>query len=200
MLRNAKHNEFVNQYFLLGFNQTRAYMQTYGETDENAAAANASRLIRNDKVAQEIKRRFEARAMKADEVIDRLSQIARGDLGDFLDITEMGYSVDVSKALKARKTHLIKKLKQKTTLVMGKGDAPDQEFHETEIELYSAHEALRDMGKVHVLFTDKIKVEGWRGEVINLLRSGVITPQDVLNEVESELALELFRAAGVEVS
>lgn len=31
-------------------NQTKTYMQVYGETDENAAAANSSRLIRNDKI------------------------------------------------------------------------------------------------------------------------------------------------------
>ena len=37
----------------------------------------------------------------------------------------------------------------------------------------------------------------WRGEVIDLLRSGTITPDDVLTELGDELATELFNAAGI---
>lgn len=40
---------FANLYFKSG-NATKSYQQAYGETNEDAAAANASRLIGNDKV------------------------------------------------------------------------------------------------------------------------------------------------------
>lgn len=37
----------------------------------------------------------------------------------------------------------------------------------------------------------------WRGEVIDLLRRGTISPADVINELGDDLATELFDAAGV---
>ncbi len=37
----------------------------------------------------------------------------------------------------------------------------------------------------------------WRGEIIDLLKSGAITPDDVVSELGDELATELFNAAGV---
>lgn len=37
----------------------------------------------------------------------------------------------------------------------------------------------------------------WRGEIIDLLKSGAITPDDVVSELGDELATELFDAAGV---
>jgi len=161
MLANKKHQAFVDEYFFNNFNATEAYKKAYGVEDDNAASASSSRLLRNVKsITLEIENRFQERAMKANEIIDRLSQIARGDVADFLDIGSMGYNVDLDKAYKAKKTHLVKKIKQKTTLVIGKGDMPDQEFHETEFELYSAHEALRDLAKVHALFIDRTRLEG----------------------------------------
>lgn len=173
MLANKKHQAFVDEYFLNNFNATEAYKAAYGVTDDNVASASSSRLLRNVKtVSLEIEKRFQERAMKANEVIDRLSQIARGDIADFLDITSMGYSVDLQKAYKAKKTHLIKKIKQKTTTVIGKGDMPDQEFHETEFELYSAHEALRDMAKVHALFVDKKDITSG-GKTIEVIFRGL---------------------------
>lgn len=37
----------------------------------------------------------------------------------------------------------------------------------------------------------------WRGEIIDLLKSGAISPDDVVSELGDELATELFNAAGV---
>lgn len=177
----AKHLAFVDEYFLNSLNATEAYKKVYGVKDDNAAAASASRLLRNVKsVTLEIERRFNERAMKANEVIDRLSQIARGDVADFLDIGTMGFSVDLHKAYQAKKTHLVKKVKQKTTTVIGKGDMPDQEFHETEFELYSAHEALRDLAKVHALFIDRTRLEGDPLSILQALKAeNKITEADI---------------------
>lgn len=59
--------------------------------------------------------------------------------------------------------------------------------------------ALELLAKHHALLTDKIKVEDWRTEVVGLLRSGALTPEEVKNELGSDLAAELFESAGVPV-
>lgn len=166
MLKNKKHQAFVDNYFFNNFNATRAYMATYGEVDETTAASNASRLLRNDKVAQEIKERFEARAMKADEVLDRLSQIARGDIADYMNEYD---GLDLARARKAKRTHLVKKVKQRTVTKIGNVEgAEDVEVHDIEFEMYSAHEALRDLAKVHGLFVEKHEHTGKDGVPIRV--------------------------------
>ena len=37
----------------------------------------------------------------------------------------------------------------------------------------------------------------WRGEIIDLLKSGAITPDDVVSELGDELATELFNTGGI---
>lgn len=196
MALSLKKRAFINEYFLCNFNGTEAYKRAYGVTDDNAAAASASRLLRDVKIKQEIETRFAERAMSANEVIDRLSQIARGDLGDFLKANEEGYEIDIVAAKIARRTHLVKKLKQRKTRQV---DSYEQEWEtvDTEIELYSAHEALRDLAKKHALFTEKSRVEDWRTDLIDLLRKGEITPEAVLKQLDQTTALDILREAGV---
>jgi len=200
MLKNKRHAEFVNNYFFHNFNATRAYMATYDEVDESTAASNASRLLRNDKVALEIKERFDARAMKADEVIDRLSQIARGDIADFVD--DYG-GFDIQAARKARKTHLLKKVKQRTIRKMGetKEDGTtgeDVEIHDIEFEAYSAHEALRDLAKVHALFVDRTRNDSDALTMLLAMKNeGKLTAADIPNltrDFGENLVRQLFGA------
>jgi len=171
-------------------------MATYDEVDESTAASNASRLLRNDKVALEIKERFEARAMKADEVIDRLSQIARGDIEDYLNEFD---GFDLAKARKAKRTHLIKKIKQRTITKIGKGeDEDDTEIHDVEFEMYSAHEALRDLAKVHALFVDRTRNDSDALTMLLAMKNeGKLTAADIPNltrDFGENLVRQLFGA------
>ena len=84
----------------------------------------------------------------------RLAEHARGDMGDFLDITSMGFVVDLDKAKEKGLTHLIKKVKMRTQTTVAK-DGIETETHDTEIELYDAQAALVQLGRHHALFTDK---------------------------------------------
>ena len=104
--------------------------------------------------------------MSADEVLDRLTDIARGDLGDYFDTFGQ---VDMLKLRQENKSKLIKKLKQRTITKIGKGETDeDTEIHDVEIEMYSAHEALRDLGKIHGLFVNKTEVTGKDGKPIEI--------------------------------
>lgn len=194
MALSLKKRAFINEYFLCNFNGTEAYKRAYGVTDDNAAAASASRLLRDVKIKQEIETRFAERAMSANEVIDRLSQIARADFGDYMD--DEG-RVDIKKLKTAKKTHLVKRIKQRTlTTPSADGDAPTL-AHDLDVEFYSAHEALRDLAKKHALFTEKSRVEDWRTDLIDLLRKGEITPEAVLKQLDQTTALDILREAGV---
>lgn len=150
---STRHKEFINEY-LKCFNATDAYLKIYPKAKYDTARANSSRLLADANISAEIARRLAERRMSADEVLDRLTDIARGDIGEIMDISGVGFNLDMQKAKDAGKTKLIKKIKQKTTYFSGK-DGGDSEQHEIEIELYSAHEALRDLGKVHGLFVER---------------------------------------------
>ena len=59
----------------------------------------------------------------------------------------------------------------------------------------------RELATAAGILIDKDQLLGghptWRGEIVNLLRSGAVTLDDVAEELGDELATELFDAAGV---
>lgn len=196
-----KHQAFVDSFLIHNRNATEAYCDVYG-VSRKVGGVNGHQLLKNTEIIEAIKRRTDEMMMTPEEVLTRLADIARGNISDLMTITTSGFTLellDKDKQIKPQ-TKLIKKIRQKVTIYLAKReDEEDREVIETELELYSAHDALRDLGKVHALFTDKVKVEGWRSEVIGLLRSGAIKPEDVLQEIDDDLAEELFREAGISV-
>lgn len=123
------------------------------------------RLLVNVGVRAELRSRIEDAAMSANEVLARLTAIARGEVTDVLD--EEG-NFDLKQARRLKKTGLLKKLKTKRTSKrvdsFAEGDEEASEtletsliYEEVEFEMYSAHEALRDLGKFHKLFVDKVE-------------------------------------------
>ena len=155
----AKWRAFVDEYFRLNMNGTRAYKAVYGVEDDNVAGASAARLLGKVKVKAEIERRLKEKAMAADEVITRLADMARGDLGDFMDIESMSFDISLQKAKELGLTHLIKKVKQRTvTTVDSSGE--ETETNVQEIELHSSLEALNTIARAHGLFKDQIEHSG----------------------------------------
>ena len=153
MTLSYKHQAFVDSYFLHNQNATEAYFDVYGGERESAARS-GSRLLNNVEIQAEITRRLAANTMKADEVISRLSDHARGDMQDFLDVTTMGFTVDLSKAKRLGKTSLIKEIRQKvTTIVTKSGD--EVETVQTEIKLQDQQAALIALAKYHGLMVDR---------------------------------------------
>jgi hypothetical protein len=144
------------------FNGTAAARLAGYQGDDNTLAAIASQNLRKLKVREAITARLHEAAMPANEVLARLTEIARGKVTDVLD--EDG-KFDLKLARKAKKDGLLKKLKRKTTAKkvdrFSEGDEEPETFEtslvyeEVEFEMYSAHEALRDLGKYHGLFKDK---------------------------------------------
>lgn len=169
MALSAQQQMFVDEY-LRTFNATEAYMTAYPNTKRSTGASNGYRLLKeNADIAELIRLRLTESAMSADEVLMRLAEHARGDIGDFLD--DDG-NFDLRKARRAKKTGLIKKFKTKTTTrTVGEMEIVATEV---EFELYDAQAALGMIGKHHKLFTERQEVTGADGK--DLIPVAVLQP------------------------
>ena len=134
---------------------------------ERTARIQASRLLSKANIQEEIQSRISEKAMSADEVLLRLGDMARGDMGDFMDIESMSFNLALEKAKELGKTHLIKRVKQRT-IITQKKDGDEEENHYIELELHDSQSALVHLGKHHKLFTDKTEITGKDGKAIRV--------------------------------
>lgn len=159
---SRKHQRFVDEYFLANFNGTEAYMRVYNpKGGRSSARVMAAELLAKPNISAAIETRLAEVHMSADEALKLLAEHARGDLADFMDLTANGFNIsllvkDESGELQTKaNTRVIKKIKQKTTTIIGKKESDDdKEIHETEIELYDAQSALEKILRVHGKFKD----------------------------------------------
>ena len=149
MALSSKNRKFVIEYVQC-WNATKAADRA-GYAHPRQAG---SRLLSNVDIQAEIQRHLEENAMTAGEVLKRLGDHARGDMGDFLDIGDDGsVAIDLSRAKKVGQTALIKKF-TKTTRTF-----KDETTEQVAVELYDAQAALQLIGKHLGLFSDKIDVK-----------------------------------------
>jgi len=132
----------------------------------------------SDQVSAQAEAEWQSRIMGATEVLAGLSDISHGDLADLMEITTAGFTLQLliddghGNKIINPKTKLIKKIKQKVITFLAKKESDeDREIIETEIELYSAHDALRDLGKYHALFINRTDITS-DGEKINVILKG----------------------------
>lgn len=177
---NDRQKRFVEEY-LVDFNATRAAIRA-GYSTKTAYAIGSENLRK-----PEISKAISERLMSAEEVIARLTDIARGDIKDLMRISSMGYELELlSKDDEGNfrvnpHTKLIKKIKQKVTTIMPRTeDGEEKEIVETDLELYSALDALALLGRHHKLFTDKTEITGKDG--------GAIEVDDARESIQRKLA------------
>lgn len=129
----AKQQRFVDEY-LIDCNATQATIRA--GYSPNGAERTGSNLLRNTKVAQEIKKRMSEKQketiMKQDEVLELLTSIARGESQE--------YSSENTKSKNGVET---------TTISTG-SSTPQTEERLRAIEL---------IGKRYGMFTDKLQAE-----------------------------------------
>lgn len=159
-----KQQVFIYEY-LKDFNATQAAIRA-GYSKKTANEIGCENLAK-PYLAAEISKEIGKLKMSADEVLTRLADIARGNMADLMDITPTGFTFNLmeydsdGKKIINPKTKLIKKIKQKSVMHMSKTDeGEDTETIETELELYSALDALEKLGRVHALFTEKQLLTG----------------------------------------
>lgn len=139
----------------LTFKQRQFVSHFLGEANGNATEAarmagysspkqQGTENLAKPSIAAAIAAKLEGPAMHADEVLARLSDMASVDMADFVTVTESSHKIDIPKAVKSGKSHLIKKL---TPTKFG-----------LSIELHDSQAALEKLGRYHGLFKDKVIV------------------------------------------
>jgi len=142
----AKQQAFINEY-LICRNATQAAIEA-GYSKKTARSIGSENLTKPDILA-EIQQRTADAAMKADEVIARLSDHARATMDDFIEVkpgVKHDIYFDFEKAAKLGKLHLIKKIGHNSQ-------------GQVSIELQDQQSALIQLGRLHGLFTDKTIID-----------------------------------------
>ena len=161
--RLSKKQKLFVEYYLQTWNATQAAIKA-GYSKRSARFIGSQNLTKVY-IAKEIKRRVDEVCMSSDEALTLLSDQARGDFADLAEITSVGFEFKLMEKDKDGnviinpKTKLIKKIKQRATTYISKGERDDREVVDTELELYSSQRALELIGKAHGLFVDHIKHE-----------------------------------------
>lgn len=168
MSLTRKQEKFIREY-LRDFNATQAALRS-GYSPKTAYSIGSENLKK-----PEILEALKNETITAEEDLIRLTDIARGNITDLMDVTPSGFTIELMKKdengelIVKPQAKLIKKIKQKVTTIIGKNKSDeDKEIVETELELYSALEAMAILGKYHKLFVDRHEVTGANGGTINI--------------------------------
>lgn len=166
MSLSNKHRAFIENY-LLCFNATEAYSRVYAPPSRETAASNGYRLLRNAEIAEIISQRLTETAMSADEVLMRLADHARADIGEFLAGDDGDVATDIQAMREKKKTHLIKKITQTRRQRTFRDDSAEEETV-VSLELHDAQAALVHLGRHHKLFVDRTEFTGKDGKAIQI--------------------------------
>lgn len=105
-----KHEKFCNEY-LVDLNLTQAYLRVYPKSKPEAARRSASDLLTNPDIQARIAELMRAREQRTqvtqDRVVQRLANIAFGDLGMICTWTDMGLVLKDSKDLTVEERAII---------------------------------------------------------------------------------------------
>lgn len=157
------------------WNGTRAWMTTHPKSSYNAARASASEWLAKPNIKAAIADKLDELHMSADEAIKLHSDIARSDIGDLLDNNGL---LDLREARAKGLTRLIRKIKQKTVLRIGKKeDDEDVEITEIEFEMYPADAAQDRILKLRGKYTDHVDLTT-KGEAIPAATVNVYLPDN----------------------
>ena len=166
-----KQRVFVEEY-LRCWNATEAALRA--GYSEKTAYSHGARLLKDVEISELINARLEALHMTTDEALKLLADHARGDIGEFMDINGMGFSLQLlDKDGNRKNTRVIKKIKQKTTTFIAKNESDeDREVHETEIELYDAQAAIDKVLRVAGKYKDNVDIKS-DGKAIQIIALGI---------------------------
>lgn len=160
-----KQRKFINEY-LKTFNATEAAIKA-GYSERSARAIGSENLTKPD-IWKEIEAALKESAMSAEEVLMRLADTARSDIGDFSDIKT---AEDLANHPLSR---LVKKFKRRVTY-----DSDGNPQEDIEIELYDSQSALTQIGKYWSLFVDRVEHTGKDGQAISIKVVGGIDLDDI---------------------
>lgn len=184
-----KEQAFVDHY-LLTLNGTQSAINA--GYSENSARQIASENLSKPHIRTEIDRRLRKLTMTADETMKRLSDMASGDITQYITLDG---DLDLEQLKADNKGHLLKKYKH-TRRVIHHKNGGISEIENSEFEFYPADGAIDKLMRYHSLYNDKVTLD-WKDEIIQLVNDGRITREQVEKELGNELATELFATANL---
>lgn len=179
----GRQQAFVSAY-LQCLNATESARLAGYTGDDRTLAVTGHRLLRNANVRAEIDRVLSEQVMSAHEVLRRQTEIASLDVTDFFDFSGNLPMFKPDKAKERGVMHLIKSFK-----------VSNKEF---KIEFYDAQRAQETLAKYHDL-TNKVRVDDWRSQAIEDIKRGLIAFDALVQTFDEDLAVELFKLAGVPI-
>ena len=156
-----KQKAFCLEYIKNGYNATQAAKKAGYAGGYGTLRGIGSKNLTKDNIRKRIEQHFEDKAMGANEVLERLGDMARGfDVTKYIDYLPVytkkgnaakyisGYKLwlDMDKLQADGYSHLIKKIKETANGI--------------ELEWHDQAKALELIGKHHALFTEKIELGG----------------------------------------
>ena len=133
MALNPKRRIFIEEY-LKCWNATEAARRAQYKHPN----VKGCQLVKVSEIDAEIKRRLKEVQMEADEVLARISEIARAEYAPY--ILESG-TINLAQMIADGKAHLIKGIKETK--------------HGQEVTFHDSQKALTDMARRHGLFKDR---------------------------------------------
>lgn len=145
-----RRQRFVEEYCGESLGQVRESAIRAGYSVAGADQSGRHALA-DPRVRAAIKERLDQMAMTAEEALVRMTNFARGTPAHFLRLSEDGQHkvIDLSTAEARDNMHLIKKLKVKERRRRLPGQKAELLTTETEIELYDAKDAVRQILMAH---------------------------------------------------
>lgn len=211
-----KQRIWLNEY-LQCLNATEAARRAGYKHAKQMGSENLSKPV----LRQEIDRRLEAKTMSGKEVLARLDEQARADIGIFFKIVEEWTfyplsTCDIIDAIEVKDTsdpdnpktrinYFVRRIAIDTDKVMDPRyshllhQVADSPRGGLKIELYDKQKALIQLGKHYALFTEKIKHEDWRDTALEYIRNQEVSYEALADECGADLATELFKLAGVPI-
>lgn len=138
-----KQQVFIDEY-LKSFNATDAARRA-GYSEKTAYSMGWQNL-RKLEIKAAIQARLDEVHMGTDEALALLAQQARGDVGEFLDVSSVGFSLDLEEAKKKGITRLIREIEQKVVTINGQKE--DREIITTKIKLHDPQVAIEKILRV----------------------------------------------------
>lgn len=178
----GKQKKFAIEYVQC-LNATEAARRAGYDGNDRTLAVIGSENLRKPDILAFINLVFDDDIMSAREVLKRLSEIARSDIEDVVD---KNGNLDLNKARERGKTHLIKSSKVRTITT------DNSDIVEGEVVIHDKMRALEILAKYHSLLVDKVHFEDWHTEILDMYRQGLLSAEQITQELGEEIAQELL--------
>ena len=186
-----KQKAFINHY-LICLNATESAEKAGYKGNYDTLRSVGSENLSKPNIRAEINKRLSKLTMSANETLKRVSDIASGDMLQFIDSRG---ELDIKAMREAGMGRLLKKYKKTKRIIPRKNDEPIEVEH-IEVELYAADSAQDKLMRYYSLYKDTVTHE-WRE--IGLKAGASEDEIDKVFEADVEAAInQLFRGKQAE--